>query len=197
MSDLHVLGGVADHIIARLPSKFDINNCKPMADGQPDPLVNKLFAAVHTLNVQGLRQHDKVQEELWSFSVTISKKIHARPIDRVSANVFLSLFASSGLAEIVEYVKYSIQGSDNCVKRMNNKVSIIGAEPAAIIEGITYRQVPQLLNRNPKPNFRNEEWFHGTHSPPRDGQDGFVGLSLTLDFGDVLKATTITEDSCI
>ena len=82
MSDVHVLGGVADHIIARLPDKFDINNCKPMADGQPDPLTNDLFCAVHTLNIQGLREHsgERVHEELWSFSVTISKKIHARPI---------------------------------------------------------------------------------------------------------------------
>jgi len=196
MSDKHVLEGVATHLRSKLSSIYDANNCKAMADGQPDPLTNDIFAAIHTLNIQGKRQHDIAHEELWSFSVTISKKINAVPIDRVAQSVFLKLFADSGLAEVVEYTKFAIQGSYKLIQEINNQVDIVGTEPISLVESIGYIQVPQLLNRTPKPAFRNEEWFHGSHSPDRDVLDGFVGLSLTLDFGDILKITKIKQDVC-
>ena len=169
-----------------------------MTDGQPDPTAANIFAAAHILNVQGRRQNSDTHEELWSFSVTISKRIKAIPIDRVNQSVYLSLYADSGLAEVVDVVKYSIQNSWNLITRINNQVNIVGNEPTLIIQSIQYTQTPQLLNRTPKPAFRNEEWFHGSHNnPERDGLDGFVGLSLTLDFGDLLKLTCINNETCI
>ena len=195
MSDFQILPGVQARMIAVLP-EWNEENCKPMPDGQPEPLSAKQFAAIHILNLQGTQKDDGIHEEIWSFSVTVSKRIEAIPYDRINQSVFLKHL--TGISPIMERVKYALHNRWGLVESINNLIDIADDPVLANLIDIQRFIRPALvINRTPKMTFRNEEWFHGTHrNPDRNILDGFVGVSMTLDFGQLIKQTGQPDESC-
>ena len=196
MSDHHVLPGVQTTLLAAL-SEWNTDNCKPMPDGQPEPISASQFAAIHVLNVQGAQKDDGIHEEIWSFSITVSKRIKAVPYDRINTSVYLTHL--SGISPIMKRIKYALNNRWSLVRNIN---ALIDAEndPDLVdlidIEGFIHPAL--VINQTPKMSFRNEEWFHGTHrNPDRDAIDGVVGISMSLDFGQLLKQTHQPDEVCV
>jgi len=197
MSDIAVLSGVTEYIHDRLPDDWNTDNCKAMPDGQPDPMMGDRFASVFIREVQSrLNTDDGYHEEIWGVSITITERLKAVPYDRISPSIYLTNL--TGIAAVAERTLYAIQNRWSVIQWLNSRLELNDLVLNTFVDHQIFMHPLVLLNRSPKLEFREEEWFHGTHgvSPPRDTRDGLTGVSLTLNFGNLLKQTVLADDIC-
>ena len=119
------------------------------------------------------------------------------PFDEVANSIYLS--QTAGLSIEIEKIKYAIHKSHALRSKINQVLCDIGddSDVSSLINSTGFFTAPELISGDFKPEWRDEEWFHGTHSsPPRNMIDGHVGLSITVLFGNFVKETALSGQSC-
>ena len=194
MSDVAILTAIPEILIDSF-DEWTINNCKAMPDERPDPVANELFASVYISEIQNnLLQNDAEMQELWSFAITVTKRIHAVPYDRLMPSVYLEQI--KGLYPAINRITNAINNRYSVINRINAKIP---KDPQLnnLVLSEAFVTPVYALNRTPKVTLRNEEWFHGSHgTPARDRNDGHVGMSMTVFFGNLIKQTTLVPETC-
>ena len=196
-----VLESVASTLIAEFDS-FTANNCKVTPDELPHPVSGTTFVSIYGLNFSGKPQWGgQMVEEFMEFGVTISKKLHAAPYDRVMYNEVFNESVdadniSFGLSQMLEMVKFRISNRwDVCNTAVSN-LSTGGKEIEDLVISTKILQPPQLVNKTAKIRFHDEQWFHGKRTPDLDPrEEGAVGISGTHYFGNVLLQTKLAEET--
>lgn len=195
MSDIAILNGLSTYLIDKIPEDWTEDNCKGMPDGRPDPVSGDIFCSIHMGTSQGRIEHtDRSFEEVWGVDITITKRIKAIPQDRINTKVYLTHL--TGLAPKMTRVKFAITNRWSAVQAIN---AAFPSDPVLdrFLDSIQAITPLQAMTRRPTVEFRNEEWFHGTHSgvgpTPRDG---WVGISLTQTFGNMIIRADQAADDC-
>lgn len=194
MSDVAILNGAREWLVTNF-TEWENDNCKPMPDGQPDPVAKNDFAAVHITESQARQSDDGIMEEVWGFGVTVTKRIEAIPYDKITDSIYL--IHLTGLAPTMDRIKYSMQSSWKLTNLINSKIVTTDDQLNTFVSSQKFVEPARLVNRNPKMFFETENWWHGTHGKPeRNPQDGFVGVRMTLNFGNLIKQTKFVPEVC-
>ena len=104
-----------------------------------------------------------------------------------------------GLDRLVNQLKYAISNRGEVRVCIESCLPTEEQDPELFkfIDCIAVTTPPIYVNRNPKFRFRDEEWFHGTHSnPARNRNDGHVGISFTMNFGRLEFQISQKEGTC-
>lgn len=196
MSHAAILTAIPKYLIARLDD-WNVDNCKAMVDGQPEAIMGTLFASVHIEQMQTiLKTTDGLHEELWTVSVTVTKKIEAVPSKQIPDSIYLKHL--EGIAPIVSRIKHALHNRWTVTTAVNAEFTASPDEE--LDQFITERcfiSPMYCITVSPKPKMQNEEWFHGHHGLPlRDRHDGPVGLSMSLTFGHFKFQAKLANDDC-
>jgi len=193
MSEIAILTAVPTYLIDKL-TDWTVDNCKAMPDGQPIPVAPNIFCAVHITEIQSKQESQGTHEEIWGFGITITKRITTVPYDRITPSIYLTQL--SGISSLMERTKYALHNRWSLIQSINANIPN-DPQLDEFVYVQTFSTPAMLLNRTPKLTFQEEDWFHGTHgTPERDNRDGYVGVTLTASFGNMLKITKLQEDTC-
>lgn len=170
-------------------SKFDTTNCGVMFDERPPPVVPNYFASIHFTEITpqpfigGLMSQIKV-------GVTVTKRIQAVGYDRITSQVVYREL--NGLFQLTNFIRTALHNSWEITNSANTLLSgfftgNVDPEHEALISTAGFTNVLLWNKTDYKPEIRNEEWFHGTFMNRERGRDqpGNVGLSLTVEFGNI------------
>ena len=197
MIDKAILTAVPAHLIEYIGA-LNSNNCQATPDERPIPVSGDIFVSVYIQEVQGRQEPDDHWfEQFWGFGVTISKKRSAVSDRNVVESIYLQeMTGISDLATKIQFAlvhRYEIM---NDINTLLNTYYDADEEIEQFVQHWAFINPPHLLNRQTRPLFRNEEWFHGDTSPPRNSLDGSVGLSLGLNFSGMRLSAKLDEEMC-
>lgn len=189
MSDYALLTGVQNYL--RGYNLFDEKNCGAQPNERPPPVINDFYASIHMLEVRPSTYDDGgLIEEIYTFGVTISKRIKAVPIDKVGSEVYLNEL--NGLSRLCRFVVAAIHHRSGPIILANTYVDDEDdAEYLSVVSGEKFINVPTYIGSSGQPSFHNDEWFHGTYNARNQRLEpaGFVGISKTVRF----RVTKVTQ----
>ena len=194
--DRAILTGVVKYLRENL-SIWNATNCMAMADGRPNPMMGKEFCSVHVSEMQGTTDDQGLLREVWGFGVTVTKRIEAVPYDKIPQSIYLE--ETRGISKLINQILYAINNRWEVARCIEAELPTAETCPEIFkfINCIRVMNPPLLSNRNPKFRYRDEEWMHGSHTKPtRNGLDGHVGISFTLNFGRLNIQIQQTEGNC-
>jgi len=194
--DTAILRGVTKYIHNNLEHWNELN-CKAMPDGRPEPMIGKDFCSVHITESQGTVADQGLLREVWGFGVTVTRRLEAVPYDKIMQAIYLGKI--QGLDRLVNQLKYAISNRGEVRVCIESCLPTEEQDPELFkfIDCIAVTTPPIFVSRNPKFRFRDEEWFHGTHSnPARNRNDGHVGISFTMNFGRLEFQISQKEGTC-
>ena len=188
MSDRAILRGTESYLRSTL-AEWNANNCQARPDDRPVAMSGKEFCAISIRECQ-TEGTDVDKTETWGFSITVSKRLSAVPDKKIADSVYL--LQTSGLSELMNRIGIVIHNQWGFISSLNTELAN-DSLPTGFVLTEKFTSLAQIVFRSPQVDYRDEDWFHGTHTPVRTEEDGHVGISLTLEFGRLLKQTRLVD----
>jgi len=178
-------------------TEWTVDNCKPKHDGRPDPIMGDFFCAVHMNEYQTRSKIVSGElEEIWGFAVTVTKRLSAVPIDRVTDSIYLNNVR--GISTLINKIIIKLDSSkDRFLNTINDAYEYTDEDIADLLRSYQFMTPYRFMYRSPKPVLNDEEWTHGTHGDPsRDNRDGLNTMSMTAFFGGLTTQVLYAEEEC-
>lgn len=190
MSEYALLTGVQNYL-RTFSNTFTQNNCGYQVSEKPPPMTADYHATIHMIDLRpGAYDDGGLIEEIYTFGVTITKRIKAVPEDRHPEGAYLNL--TSGLSKLCRFVVAAIHHRSGPIITANTLLTDEdNADYLSVVAGEKFINVPTWVGTTAVPELRNEEWFHGTYNTRNDRTEpfGYIGMTKTVRF----RVTKITQ----
>jgi hypothetical protein len=188
--DYAILKGISSYLIGEF-DEWNARNCKGMPDEQPDPVMGDIFAAVHVVNSQGTSRDSGLLDDVFDFAVTVTKRIEAIPYDKITDQVYIKQLM--GIEPIVTRITYAIWNRWEPINAINAQI-VADPQLEKYVGSRRFIAPCKKSNRTGKLRFHDEDFLHGNKTRNRD--QGFVAVSLSVYFGNLILQTVQTEGTC-
>jgi hypothetical protein len=189
MSEYALLTGIQTYL--RTFNMFDDTNCSTQVNEKPPASVGDFYVTIHMLNVQPSKYDDsEMIEEVYTFGITVSKRIKAVPEDKLPEAVYLE--TANGLSKICRFIVAALHHRASPIITANTLLTAEDdADYLSVVAGERFVNTPTWLGTSGQPELRNEEWFHGTYNTRNSRIEpfGFVGMTKTIRF----RVTKVTS----
>lgn len=189
MSEHALLFGLQTYL--RTFNMFDEKNCGAQVNANPPPMTGDYHATIHMIDIStGKFDDGGLIEEIYTFGITITKRIKAVPEDKFPEAVYIN--AASGLGKICRFVVAAIHHRSAPIITANTLLTAEDdADYLSVVAGEKFINVPTWIGTTAIPELRNEEWFHGTYNTrnTRIEPFGYIGMTKTCRF----RVTKITK----
>lgn len=152
-----------------------LKECEVMFDGRPPPRAGKKFVSVHRGGRRNTARNNTL-DELYYVDVTLTLRVN-EPFDKLGAN--LLELATTGLDDIGDQIRAIIHMNEPIRSAANTYIeNAANAWPVPPAQVYVFSEPLRYLDED-LPQEVGAYWFSATPE-----QDGFLGVALTMHFGE-------------